>query len=189
VPLNFTVDQLPFWITYSLDGHNNITVAGNTTRIGLTDGYHTVTVYAANKAGDVGKSQTVNFTVAVPPEIDIIAPLNHTYNESSVQLTFIADKPLGWAGYSLDGQQNVSVTGNCTLSNITNGFHSILVYANGTYDGMGVSQNVTFTVALSPTQLEVNFSLVNVALFAVGLIVAAGIIVYFKVLRKRPSPI
>lgn len=49
---------------YSLDGENNVTIAGNTTLIGLSAGTHNVTVYAWDDAGNVGASDTVSFSVA-----------------------------------------------------------------------------------------------------------------------------
>jgi hypothetical protein len=68
VALNFTVDETPSWIGYSLDGAASVTVTGNTTFIGLADGAHCVVVYANNSAGLEGASSIVHFTV------DTIAP-------------------------------------------------------------------------------------------------------------------
>jgi hypothetical protein len=66
VPLKFTVDQTFTLIKYSLDGQENVTIAGNTTLTGLTSGYHNVTVYATNEAGKTGASETFFFGVEVP---------------------------------------------------------------------------------------------------------------------------
>jgi hypothetical protein len=67
VPLVFTVDiSAASRIGYSLDGKGSVTISGNTTLAGLTNGEHNVTVYANDTFGDVYSSQTVNFTVAVP---------------------------------------------------------------------------------------------------------------------------
>jgi hypothetical protein len=69
VPLNFTVNEPVSQISYVLDGQKNVTVNGNTTLTGLTDGLHNVTVYAKDLAGNVGASQTLTFTIAEePPE-------------------------------------------------------------------------------------------------------------------------
>jgi hypothetical protein len=43
-----------------------MTVAGNTTLADLSMGEHNVTVYAWDTAGNMGASETVTFTVAVP---------------------------------------------------------------------------------------------------------------------------
>jgi hypothetical protein len=64
IPLNFTLSKPAEWIGYSLDEQANITINGNTTLTGLSSGLHTITVYANNTFGDIGTSQTINFTIA-----------------------------------------------------------------------------------------------------------------------------
>jgi len=66
VPLDFTVNKTVSQILYSLDGYQNITAIGNMTLTGLSNGSHNVTVYATDEAGNVGTSQTINFTIAKP---------------------------------------------------------------------------------------------------------------------------
>jgi hypothetical protein len=66
VPLNFEVDKSVSEMKYSLDGQENVTVVGNTTLAGLTNGYHNVTVYAADEAGNSGASETLLFDVELP---------------------------------------------------------------------------------------------------------------------------
>jgi len=78
VPLNFTVNESSSQISYSLDGKDNVTTAGNTTLTGLTTGEHSITVYATNVAGNIGASETITFTVATqtgsfPIEITAVA--------------------------------------------------------------------------------------------------------------------
>jgi hypothetical protein len=68
VPLNFTVNQSVSQITYSLDGRDNVTVAGNTTLTGLPQGAHTLIVYAQDTAGNAGASEPIIFTVATALE-------------------------------------------------------------------------------------------------------------------------
>jgi hypothetical protein len=68
VPLNFTVNEPVSQITYSLDGRDNVTVAGNTTLTGLSPGEYNVTVYAQDLVGNVGASETVVFNIAEEPE-------------------------------------------------------------------------------------------------------------------------
>jgi len=82
VPLNFTVSELTTQIKYSLDGQENVTIVGNTTLTGLSDGYHNVTVYATDEAGNTGASETINFSIAEPepqsepfPTTMVIAPI------------------------------------------------------------------------------------------------------------------
>jgi parallel beta-helix repeat protein len=117
-----------------------------------------------------------------PPKISVLSPLNQRYNETSIPLVFTVGKQVNWTGYSLDGKQNVTVTGsgaltNVTIADVTNGVHSITVYANDTYGNMGASETTTFTVAKPepfPTTLVAATSVAVVA------VVGVGLLVYFK---------
>jgi hypothetical protein len=67
LPLNFTTDQSTSWIGCSLDGKENVTIAGNTTIASLSNGPHTITVYTNDTVGNMGTSQTVNFDISLLP--------------------------------------------------------------------------------------------------------------------------
>jgi hypothetical protein len=75
VSVNFTVDELFSKCQYSLDGQENVTIAGNFTLEGLLDGAHNLTLFATDAAGNIGSSKTTYFTVDVPepPVVSIIA--------------------------------------------------------------------------------------------------------------------
>jgi hypothetical protein len=64
VPLTFTVSEPTSWIGYSLDDQANVTIAGNTTLAGLSDGSHRLKVYANDTDGKTGTSETIYFTIA-----------------------------------------------------------------------------------------------------------------------------
>ncbi len=66
-PLNFTIDETTSWMSYSLDGQANVTIAGNSTLTGLADGSHNLVVYANDTIGNMGKSDTVTFTINTQP--------------------------------------------------------------------------------------------------------------------------
>ena len=63
VPLNFSINGNASSITYSLDGNDNVTIAGNVTLNGLVAGVHNITVYCWDVAGNVGTSKTIHFQV------------------------------------------------------------------------------------------------------------------------------
>jgi len=93
-----------------------------------------------------------NFPAAPPtpptaPEIDLIYPVNATYDVTSMPLKFTIDKATSWIGYSLDGAANVTITGDITLTGLSLGSHNIIVYANDTEGNMGASNRVYFTIA------------------------------------------
>jgi hypothetical protein len=82
IPLNFTVSEPISWVGYSLDGKANITVteyvrnvtesygqfdivksALNTVLTELSKGSHSLTVYAEDTVGNIGKSETIHFNI------------------------------------------------------------------------------------------------------------------------------
>ncbi|MDR0470538.1 MAG: hypothetical protein LBH79_02275 [Nitrososphaerota archaeon] len=79
-------------------------------------------------------------------------------------------------GYSLDGQANVTVTGNVTLSELSMGVHAVRVFVEDEYGNVGASDIVTFSVA------SVSFPVLSVvAVVGVGVVVCACL---FLLLRK-----
>jgi N-acetylneuraminic acid mutarotase len=112
----------------------------------------------------------------VPSVVSAVSPENETYNATSVDLVFTTNKPASWMGFSLDGQDNVTVTGNITLSGLSNGLHNITVYAEDTFGNEGASEITYFTIDVPepfPTTLVIA-SIITVAIIGVGLLV------YFK---------
>ncbi|MBN1244484.1 hypothetical protein JXA31_02705, partial [Candidatus Bathyarchaeota archaeon] len=115
----------------------------------------------------------------VPPVIEVVSPVNQTYNASSVSLDFMVNKPAAWMGYSLDGRDNVTVNGNTTLDGLSNGLHNVTVYARDERGNTGASETVTFNVDASfPTALVA-------ASTASAAIIGVGILVYFKRRKNR----
>jgi len=90
----------------------------------------------------------------MPPEINVLSPQNITYTTDAVDLTFTISEPTSWICYSLDGQANMTITGNMTLTGLPDGQHSIIVYANDTVGNMGSSDAVYFTVDTTPPTIE-----------------------------------
>jgi hypothetical protein len=66
VPLSFTVNESTSKISYVLDGQNSVTIAGNTTLTGLSEGEHNVKVCATDNAGNTGASEAITFNVNIP---------------------------------------------------------------------------------------------------------------------------
>ncbi len=73
VTLGFVVNEQTSWMGYSLDGSNEVTIAGNTTLTSLSVGTHNVTVYAWDDVGNAEASETITFTIAEPFPIVPIA--------------------------------------------------------------------------------------------------------------------
>jgi hypothetical protein len=66
IPLNFTVDQPTMLIQYDLDELGNRTISSNTTLQDLPDGNHTIAIYAWDTSGNIGTTETINFTIILP---------------------------------------------------------------------------------------------------------------------------
>ncbi len=96
-----------------------------------------------NNSGDLYKYQLD----VTPPQITIISPENKTYRSSSVHLNFTVNESTSWMGYSLDGKENQTITGNTTLTNLHNGSHNIIVYARDYAGNEGASEKVYFTLS------------------------------------------
>ena len=183
VQLTFTVNESTSWTGYSLDGQMNVTMSGNTTIFGLSDGSHIITVHANDTAGNMGSSDTVYFTIdTVSPNIEILSPENKTYATNSVSLNFTLDELTSWVGYSLDAEKNVTITGNTTVSGLSNGLHSLIAYANDTAGNTGGSKMIHFTIE---TQQPVEpFPTWIVAVTVIIAVVGAVLLVYFAKVKK-----
>ena len=65
IPLVFAVNETSSLITYIMD-EKVYTITGNTTLTGLQNGNHELRIYATDKAGHAGVSETIAFDVQVP---------------------------------------------------------------------------------------------------------------------------
>jgi hypothetical protein len=71
---------------YSLDNELNATVTGNTTIQGLLAGYHTLVIYANDTAGNMGKSDTVSFTIDTQPSPSpTLSPSNSPTQQPTIE--------------------------------------------------------------------------------------------------------
>ena len=112
----------------------------------------------------------------VSPTISVDSPKSINYSSNELSLSFTINKPVIWIAYSLDGQQNVTIDGNATLTGLSSGQHNVTVYANDTFGNMGASQTVTFDIKQPfPIVTAIVVSIV-LALVAVG----AGMLFYIK---------
>lgn len=129
-------------------------------------------------------SDMINFTVyASPPEIKILSITNQTYSTSNIPLNFAVNESVSQTSYSLDGQDNVTIAGNATLTGLSSGQHNITVYANDTFGNVGASETINFIVAKPEL-----FPIVTVAVAlgaSAAVVLAAGLLLYFKKRKKE----
>ena len=187
-------------VTYSLDGesprpitetsYNNyvslysedVTFTGYAVLPELPEGLHNITVHAEYDYNPYEihreSDSTVYFRIdSVPQNVSILMPENSTYAPNGVPLQFFVDEPASWIGYSLDGQENVTVARNMTLPELSVGKHTLTLYANDAAGNPATSETIRFKIEPFPTTLII-------AIVIIIAVVGIGLLVYFKK-RKR----
>ena len=114
-----------------------------------------------------------------PPAIFIDSPKNKTYTVNSVSLKFTVSETTSWIKYSLDGQANVTITGDTTLSGLSEGEHSITVYAQDTDGQTRKSETVYFTIAEGAETPPSEFSPITLIVAIIAVAVIVGVILFF----------
>jgi hypothetical protein len=147
----------------------------------LSEGFHRILVYGryehvGGSNFSVFDNASVHFTVndGLAPIISNLSVENKTYTQESLSLNFVVDEPTSWIGYCLDGEANVTITENFTLTQLPSGSHTLAVYANDTVGNMGISPTITFSVAEPFPTLLVTFSVIILSVVCAGL----GLLIY-----------
>jgi len=121
-----------------------------------------------------------------PPAISIVSPENKTYTVNSVSLSFTVSETTSWIKYSLDEQANVTITGSTTLSDLSDGLHSITVYAQDTDGLTGMSETIYFTIAEgSETPQSEAFPITWIAAIIVVIAIVGVALLYFLKIKKK----
>ena len=152
----------------------------------LSEGSHYLTVYGVYSStggplsylgpATMQDTQTIHFMIndGSPPVIEMLQNQNKTY-QTSLPLNFSVDESVSWMGYDLDGQANVTLTGNTTLNELAYGSHRLVVYANDTAGNMGTTGNINFIVAKPESFAIVPVAAVSLAALALAV---AGLLFY-----------
>jgi chitodextrinase len=124
-----------------------ITFMGISTGRSLVD-FPSITIGSISGMSLPASSTQGSVTVGnVPPLIEILTPQNDGYSTIPVNLTLKISGSTSWIGYSIDNQANVTLTNMTLTSNliqVSEGQHSLEVYANNTAGQMASSSIVTF---------------------------------------------
>jgi hypothetical protein len=137
-------------------------------------------------------SSAIDFMVdATPPTVSVFSIENNNYTSSKIPLTFSSSETAGQLSYCLDGLENVIITGNTTLTDLSNGPHTLTVYATDTAGNTGSSDIINFTIRPA-TQTETSsqqlgtFSVVlGAVLSAITVITVALALVVYMTKRKH----
>jgi hypothetical protein len=164
---SYTASTIKCW--YRVDDEEGVYVDwvnGETLKreLNLTEGTHSISVKLIFAFDPVyAKSCTdVQFEIdTTPPNTTVLSLENKTYDTRDVPLNFTVNEPVTQLAYSLDGQENVTVTGNTTLNNLSPGSHNIVVYAWDTAGlgppqrNIGASETIYFTIQPFPTSIVI----------------------------------
>jgi hypothetical protein len=165
---------------------------------GIPDGNHSLVVYAKERGAyrshyeykppvvycyfylfEIDGSSSVFFSVdTTAPRITVLSLEKQTFYTSSVPLNFTVNELTTQIKYSLDGQENATIAGNETLSNLPYGDHNIRIFATDEAGNTGASETITFTVAVPFLTALVIASVITVA------VVGVGLLIYFKKRKK-----
>jgi hypothetical protein len=154
----------------------------------LSEGSHNLTVWVRAQLDQITTyiplwaafSKTITFTIdTVAPNVTVLSSESNVYKTSSVPLNFTVDEPFSKIEYSLDGQDNVTINGNTTLTELPNGDHNVTVYATDKAGNIGASETVYFSVDVPFPTIMVVASVTSVAVAGVALLV------YFKKRKKE----
>jgi hypothetical protein len=171
VLLHFTINKVVEWTGYSIDEMANVSLNSQIKLTNLTQGTHSVKIFANDSRGNMGSSKTVVFSIDIqPPKIEIILPQNISYGTRDVQLTFTSDENLTSIYYSLDNQTKVPIVGNVTLVALPNGSHEITVFASDDWENSS-QESINFEIAPIPTMTIVASIAIIIIVLSSGFII------------------
>ena len=164
-PFNFSITNIPF-------GEHSIYFTANVQGIfSLENG--------SVRAYSLEKTRTIKFSMRANPIITFESHQNATVETSASPLNFTVDHPVTEMAYCLDGQESIPISGNTTLTGLSNGQHNVTVYATDEYGYTGVSDILFFNV--NAPEFPTTLAVTSIAVIAV---IGMGILVYFKKYRK-----
>jgi len=125
----------------------------------------------------IASYSTVSFTKdLVPPRISIQSPQNTTYITPNVPLDFTVNENISQSLYNLDNKGNQTISGNSTLTDLSNGEHKLTLYVADLAGNVADPKTITFSVDLPepfPILLvAVSITVVVLAVMSVGLLVS-----------------
>ncbi len=161
----------------------------------VSEGQHTIVIKAVGygrypdekysllyKEFLINSEATIYFTIdRTAPSVSVLPPENVSSN-STIPLNLTVNEAYTKIAYSLNGQQNVTVTGNSTLPHLDAGQYNVTFWVWDVAGNVGSSKTANFSVAETPdTVEEVNGSLLLPAAAVTLLVVVVfgvGVILY-----------
>ncbi|HEX9261199.1 MAG TPA: hypothetical protein VF893_01570 [Candidatus Bathyarchaeia archaeon] len=166
----------------------------------IPEGHHSITIKARGIGTYMNEEElsytwffisstaTVSFTIDyTAPTVSVLSLVNMTYNVSDFPLNFSVNEPVSQIAYNLDGKENNTVSGNTTLTRLSNGDHNLTFYAEDDAGNFGKSDTISFTVAVPEPEPEPFPTVPVLAASAVSIaaVTAAGLLFYNRKRRKE----
>jgi hypothetical protein len=139
----------------------------NVTLSGLEDGSHFIEIRVGGEyfsaygleGGNYDCEGNVSFILDNKfPTIGNISIKNTSYYENDLELSCATSEPCSWIAYSLDNQANVTISGTnetqqakTNLTDLSEGRHTITIYASDVVGNTVATETITFTVEPYPT--------------------------------------
>jgi hypothetical protein len=149
VSIPFSVDDPSAATLCSFDGAPFAACSNPAQATGLSDGSHTIDIYAVDPAGNASGVSRANFVVsATAPTVSLssVPPSVITSSTATVGFTVDDDDAAAWC--SLDGAAPVVCTAPATFDNLADGRHTVAVYA---VNGGGVRGGTVTTAFIVDT--------------------------------------
>lgn len=159
----------------------------------VSEGQHTIVIKAFGYGGYadekywflykeffISAQATIYFTIdRTAPAVSVLPPENVSSN-STIPLNLTVNEAYSKIAYSLNGQQNVTVTGNSTLPNLGAGQYNVTCYVWDVAGNVGSSKTVDFSVAETPNTSEVvsDTLLLIAAVISMVVVFGVGLLLY-----------
>jgi hypothetical protein len=107
----------------------------------------------------------------IPPVVSAVSVQNGINVRGEVSFNFSINKPTERIDYSLDGADNLTITGNFTLTELSLGWHNVRIYATDSFGNVGTSETINFTVGDPFTIIELAIAASAVVIGIIALLV------------------
>jgi len=159
----------------------------------IPEGQHSITIKAdgtgiymneeelSYKSFFISSTAIISFTIDCTAPTVSVLPLENVSSASPIPLNVIVDEPYSKIAYSLNGQQNVTVSGNSTIPYLPAGQYNVTFYVCDIAGNIGTSGTANFTVAeILQTTGPPDGSLLLAVAATLSTVVIIGIVLLFK---------
>jgi len=185
---NFTVDDSSLFIDSPFEELNFSIPLNN-----LTEGAHNLTIFIKSQSYYMdssaplsafpesveidASSRVIYFTIdKTLPQVSFLFDSNTTFGINFL-LDFKVSEPFSSIVYSLDGSDNITISGNTTLNNLSGGSHNLTIFVWDIAGNVG-SESINFEI------VPLTFIIIAIVV-CFGIIVATAFLVSFHYFKRR----